>query len=91
MRYLSEHKNLKVGKVILVAPWIDPFRDEGNGNFFDFSIAPQLAKRTAGLMIFDSDDDDKSVHKTVETIREEVEGGGGIGNFTTTDIFVFGI
>ncbi len=73
VRYLSEHKDLKVGKVVLVAPWIDPFRDEDTGSFFDFEIDPNLAERASGVTIFNSDDDDHSVHETVKFIREKVK------------------
>lgn len=69
LRYLSERKNLKVGKVILVAPWLDPDKDN-TGSFFDFSIDPSLIKRTDGLTIFHSDNDMGNVIKSVAMIRE---------------------
>lgn len=73
VRYLSEHPELRVGKVVLVAPWLDPDGDETNG-FFDFEIDPALAERTAGIMIFNSDNDMGNVHKSVATLREKVAG-----------------
>src|SRR5437868_5157085 len=47
VRYLSEHQNLLVGRVVLVAPWLDPDHDE-TGDFFDFTPDKKLAGRTKG-------------------------------------------
>ena len=71
VRWLSETK-IKVGKLVLVAPWLDPFRDEGTGTFFDFSIDPKLTDRIDKITIFNSDDDHKSVHESVKMIRDKV-------------------
>lgn len=68
VRYLSENSNLRVGKVVLVAPWLDPDKDETNG-FFDFEIDPGLVGRTAGMTIFSSDNDMGNVHKSVAMLR----------------------
>ena len=73
VRYLSEHPALQVGKVVLVAPWMDPQNDETRG-FFDFKIDPKLVQRTQGLTIFNSDNDMGNVLKTVATLREQLEG-----------------
>lgn len=73
VRYLSEHPELKVGKVVLVAPWLDPDGDETNG-FFDFTIDPGLVSRTQGLVVFNSDNDMGNVHKSVARLRQEIEG-----------------
>ena len=72
VRYLSEHRDLKVGKVILVAPWVDPKR-ENTTDFFDFEFDPDLASRTNGLIIFHSDDDHDTVHQSEEIIREKIK------------------
>jgi len=72
VRWLSEHKDKKVGKVVLVAPWMDPFKNEGTGNFFDFNIDPEIRKRTSSITIFNSDNDDQSVQKTVKTLRKTI-------------------
>lgn len=73
VRYLSEHKKLKVGKVVLVAPWLDPDGDEA-GSFFDFEMDQSLAKRTKGLVIFNSANDMGNVHKSVALLRENIDG-----------------
>lgn len=71
LRYLSERPGLKVGQIILVAPWLDPDGDE-TGGFFDFELDPRLARRTAGLTVFNSDNDMGNVHKSVAIIRDQV-------------------
>lgn len=73
VRWLSEHPAVKVGKVVLVAPWIDPDRDYTT-DFFDFTIDHKLAERTAGLTIFNSDNDYPGVLKSVRILRESIEG-----------------
>lgn len=74
IRYLSQKKNLMVGKVILVAPWMDPDGDETDGFFEDFQVDPDIARRTAGLSIFHSDNDMGNVHKSVANLREHIKG-----------------
>lgn len=73
VRWLSEHKDTRVGKVVLVAPWLDPDRAETT-DFFDFEIDPDLVARTAGLTIFHSDNDMESIQKTVRILREKLTG-----------------
>lgn len=73
VRWLSEHKDVKVGKVILVAPSLGIRWGDGGENFFnDFTIDPYLALRTRGFYIFNSDDDHESIHEAVAIIREKV-------------------
>jgi predicted alpha/beta hydrolase family esterase len=60
IRYLSEHPELSVGKVILVAPWLDPNNIKHN-DFFDFEYDPDLVSHTAGLTIFNSTDDHEGI------------------------------
>ncbi|MEK9195841.1 MAG: alpha/beta hydrolase [Patescibacteria group bacterium] len=55
VRYLSENKDIQVGKVVLVSPsmgleWEDR-------SFFEFEIDPDLKSRTEGITIFTSDND----------------------------------
>lgn len=72
VRWLSENRNKRVDKVILVAPWIDPDR-EYTSDFFDFEIDTNLTDRTNGLMIFHSDDDMEKIKKTVAILREKIK------------------
>lgn len=73
VRWLSEHKDVKVGKVVLVAPWLDPDNVDQD-NFFDFTIDPDLASRTAGLTIFNSDNDAADILSSVKTLQTVVKG-----------------
>lgn len=67
VRWLSENK-VQVGKVALVAPWLDPTH-ELKGWFSDFEIDGELIKRTGGIIIFVSSDDDKEILESVEKIK----------------------
>src|SRR4051812_28906502 len=40
IKYLSIHPELKVNKVVLVAPWLDPFQEHTKNFFDDFTIDP---------------------------------------------------
>ena len=75
VRWLSEDSKRKVGKVILVAPWLNP---ENNpeydmGDFFDFEINPNIVDQTAGITIFNSDNDMETIHRSVDRIRSIVK------------------
>jgi predicted alpha/beta hydrolase family esterase len=76
VRYLSEHPDLQVGKVALVAPWINPDDNprSDTADFFHFTIDPTFAGRTQGTTIFISSDDGVGVLKTVDILREQVSG-----------------
>ena len=73
VRWLSENKNKKVGKVILVAPWIDPDRTM-KSSFFNFNIDPALIKRTKGVTVFISNDKYKDVLETVGILKTAISG-----------------
>jgi len=73
IKYLSIHPNIRVGKVILVAPWLDPDREHTRNFFDDFEIDENLVSRTNGVIILYSDNDQASVLKTVEIIRQKVK------------------
>ncbi len=90
VRYLSGHKDLRVGRVVLVAPWLDPDGDH-TGGFFDFEIDPGLASRTERLIIFHSANDMGNIHKSVAMIREGIENVeyrefSNYGHFTAEDM-----
>ena len=76
VRYLSEHKDLTVGKVGLVAPWINPLEYEvsDTADFFDFEIDPEFPSRTQSTAVFISSDDEPSVVKTVDILKDKVHG-----------------
>ncbi len=72
IRYLSEHE-CKVGKVIFVAPWIDP-KNHLKSNFFVFGWDPDIMKKTAGITALVSLDDGQDVLSSVELITQRIRG-----------------
>lgn len=76
IRWLSEHKDVEAGKVVLVAPWINPdhYETSDTADFFEFEIDPEFPSRTAGVTVFISSDDEPSVVKTVDILKESVKG-----------------
>jgi len=69
LRWLSEHNEIRVGKVVLVAPSLG-YGWNGGYFFDDFKIDPGLVSRTKGLTIFNSDNDKEGILQAVEEIRE---------------------
>jgi len=72
VRWLSEHSDVRVGKVVLLAPWIDPDRTGSTDDIFDFTFDPSLPERTAKTVIFVSKDDFDGVHISTKMIREAI-------------------
>lgn len=72
LRYLSENKNLKVGKIVLVAPSLGYLEEDGN-YFGHFELDPNLVERTAGFSLFASDNDGQSMIDTAKEIREKID------------------
>lgn len=74
IKYLSINPEIKVGRVVLVAPWLDPYQEKTKNFFDDFEIDPKLVSRTKGVTVFSSDNDQESVQKTVEILRAKIKG-----------------
>jgi len=75
IRWLSENKDKRVGRVVLVAPWLNPENNpvSDTADFFNFEIDPDLVSRTSGVTIFNSDNDQATIHKSVQIIRDNVK------------------
>lgn len=73
VRWLSEHPDVRVGKVVLVAPWLDP-NNIKKTTFFDFEIDPELVAYTKGVTIFNSIDDHPGILWSVEILRQTIPG-----------------
>lgn len=73
VRWLSENKDKIVGRVILVAPSIDPAKKSSAG-FCNFVIDSQFVKRTKDTTIFVSDNDSDSIVQSVEILTRDVLG-----------------
>ncbi len=71
LRYLSE-ENVRVGKVVLVAPWIDIEKSLDTG-MFDFTLDVNVVSKTNGLTLFESTDDDEEVQKSIEVIKSQLK------------------
>lgn len=72
VRWLSENK-CRVGRVVLVGPWLDPEGTLPTG-FFDFQIDPSLAERAEGVTVFVSLDDGQAVLDSVARLKKEIPG-----------------
>jgi uncharacterized protein len=87
VRYLSEN-DIKVGKVVLVAPWLDPDQDHCP-EFFDFKIKRNLVAFTDGVTILVSTDDDSDILDSVKMIRTQCD-TVEVREFTDKGHFTFG-
>ncbi|MET7401336.1 alpha/beta hydrolase [Dactylosporangium sp. NPDC005572] len=73
LRWLGEHPHVTVGRVVLVAPWLDPTGRQAPG-FFDAPLDRQVAARTGGLTVFHSADDFDEIQVSVRTVRDSLAG-----------------
>ncbi len=71
VRYLTEHPELYVDKVVLVAPWLNLAHEE-NITFFDFEIDPGIVARVNKFVIYASDNDGQEVTNSVNFLREKI-------------------
>jgi predicted alpha/beta hydrolase family esterase len=89
VRWLSENKSIRVGKVLLVAPWLDPDK-QLEDSFFSFTIDSNLRDRTAGIQVLYSLDDGREVHESVHLLREKINAEfleyANKGHFTFEDL-----
>ena len=72
VRWLSDHPEVRVGKVVLVAPSLG--LDWADAHFFNGPIDPMLIQRTAGVDIFVSDDDRQGIHQAALGLLAALEG-----------------
>ena len=72
LRWLSEHKDVRVGKVALVAPWVDIDGRTAPHMFTGFRVDPDLPKRTVGTAMFCSDDEDQEMLDTFKLLRGQL-------------------
>lgn len=89
VRWLSEHQDVVVAKVILVAPWLNTKHEHGT-TMFDFVVDPQLTTRQQ-LVVFESTDDMEEIKDSVTKLRAELPHAHYVtfenhGHFCTGDI-----
>lgn len=86
VRYMSENE-VSVGRVILVAPYLDPDGDH-IPEFFTFQYKRNLVAQTTGVTILVSEDDDKDILESVEKIKTECD-DVSVQEFTHQGHFTF--
>lgn len=72
VKWLSENK-VKVGKVVLVAPWVDPNHKWAHKMFTNLVIDENVAERTAGITEFISLDDDAEELETLRILKSKIK------------------
>jgi len=87
VRWLSESK-VEVGKVILVALWLD-LEEEVSSDFFNFDIAPNLVSKTDGIFIFVSNDDDRDTLDSVDILENNLQ-NISVSRFKNKGHFTYG-
>ncbi|MFA5109472.1 MAG: alpha/beta fold hydrolase [Patescibacteria group bacterium] len=70
LRWLSENK-IKIKKLILVAPWLDPRRDK-TISFFDFEIDQNIKERIGEIHLLVSKDDEADILESVAIIKNSI-------------------
>lgn len=68
VRYLTEHPDITVDSVILVAPWLnlDKVMDT---NFLDFTFNPVIVHHARRFIILASDDDHQTIQKSTQFLK----------------------
>jgi predicted alpha/beta hydrolase family esterase len=89
LRYLAARPEIKLSKLVLVAPWLDPKREIGD--FMNFTLDPALENRVGDLHVLHSDDDFESIGVSVKTILDIYKNArfhlfSGKGHFCMNDI-----
>jgi len=72
VRYLSEN-NVKVNKVVLVAPWINSQREEDVTMFDGLRIDEDLLHKTNGVTIFSSTNDDQMIKDSIKVLEDTIK------------------
>lgn len=70
LHWLSDHE-IKVGKVLLIAPSITPNHPIENG-FSEFQIDSNLVNKTNGIVMFYSSDDEEGIIESAEKIKSTI-------------------
>ena len=70
VRWLSEHKDMQVGTVVLVSPWVDPEKENKYDFFRNFEIDPNFPARCDKVIAYTSDNDFVHCKESVELIKQ---------------------
>jgi uncharacterized protein len=90
VRYLSEHPELNVDMVVLVAPWLNVDK-KNDTDFFNFELDNTLTDRVGKFVVICSDNDKKAMQESVEYLRQSLSNltireMSGYGHFTLKDM-----
>ncbi|MCL2621670.1 MAG: alpha/beta hydrolase [Firmicutes bacterium] len=89
LKWLHENPKTQLDKLILVAPYIDPNREQGD--FLKFDFKDDALKNVREIHLFISDDDDKSILESTKQILNVypqiiVHKYRGVGHFCFSDV-----
>lgn len=73
VKYLSDN-NIKIGKVVLVAPWINSQREDNITMFDNLKIDENLLNKTNGITIFSSSNDNQAVKNSINILKDAIKG-----------------
>lgn len=71
VRYLSEHPEVYVDTVVLVAPWLN-VKHEESLTFFDFDLDPGIVIRSKKFIIFVSDSDAQDIKNSIGFLKDKL-------------------
>lgn len=71
VHYLTEHPELMVFNVVLVAPWLNLSHEEDT-DFFDFKLNPKITEQASKFTIFTSDNDSQDVQNSVKFLQKKL-------------------
>lgn len=72
VRYLSEN-SIKVGKVVLVAPWINSKKELSVTLFDNLKIDKSLVSKTNGVTMFASSNDYQMIQDSVAVLKDTIQ------------------
>ena len=72
IRYLSEN-SVHVGKVALVAPFLDKKYSDATALFFEFIVDKDFVSKTKEVKVFYSTDDEQDILESVKLLKEQVK------------------
>lgn len=73
LRYLSEHRDMYVGKVVLVAPSLG-YLTKNDNYFGKFALDQNIVERTKGITLFHSDNDGENMLNTAKELQDKIKG-----------------
>ncbi len=90
VRWLGESKK-KINKLILVAPWKIPYREDGSDKgFYNYQIDETTRNRAGKIIMFTADDEEKDGKKSLEIYYKALGGKiinlKGYGHYTLEDM-----